>query len=1143
MSQGAAEEVPEFRGFSRSGSKTKGSTSQEATPSSTAPARSAPSLARSGTLSWQQRPSSRGAESRPVSVVSLGSNKPADAPSSDSEPSRDQIAASLGARDPSWFRQTADRGVGNAAYRKSKEESAGGDSFVSGRRGLPGMSRTASTEPVVATTPPPAESVGSDNMSRYGSTRESVVSSSQFSADRTSTSSKPDLKTLVAEDAGQEKASPMSERTSNTDGEQSSLGRPPTMSSSQARLTGAAERPASPTKGMGGFVQSAMIRRSESQTKRWSAQPSTAISRNNSAASARSGYGGLAGSHSMPKLEPTPGSRESSKEPNSRPTSSSSNLTNLTTAQGQTGKDGFVKPALPHSRSKSIISSPEDTQTSPPASPSKRWSPNKSTWLESAITKPESPKPAPAARNSQPSWMADIAKAKAQRASGDSTPKPADEESARPVSPSKTPFGQGMLKRSESRDLDLSRSSTPKIGERTGSRSASPTKSSFSRASKDLDISTPGTPKVGDTGSRSASPTKTPFGRGSRDIAAWETESAKTSSLTKTTSSSSITSNPQIVDTVDTKIDDSQVAKEKSTSANAADVKPEKQSEPQSLQPRESPRPSPTKPKPEAPPKPQTDFRSNLRTRAPSGAKQQETPEFLSRFGSLKKTTTQNYVAPDLLKDNILRGKGDLTKTGGPVKTQRRDELKESLLAKKEQWKKEKDDGVVHERKTSNPPQTPQKPEALAKRDVLGRSDSIKGAAGPEKSKDATPEALARHKSLRVKPRPEAPMPALEKQKSEPLEALSPAQSKQSTETSKMASKFNPGLAGILARGPPGRSSDPVRSESAATSSAPSRGLPSEPLADGPQLQDMRKGRAKGPKRRKADVKDVESEPPAASTSTTPPTTDDVAPILPSTDKLIEPSQMDGLADVAPKSKPRAPPGSSASIMMASLKKTPSASESTATSASTEKLIEPSAPDKLVDTTPKSKPRAPPGSAASVMMGSLKKTPSNESKPSVPAKSPSIVTPKLPAESTAPSIHNKSAETDAVPKTDVPEFKGFTSMKKSTPSWRQFEDNKENTGESSPSVKSAASRWGQPSTSKKTEPPGQIQLPSKKDEEAAMRSAGLLASSPSRPGSSNGLGIKNDSTPSTPLNVPAKPLKSSRAISGQLQEASPNKGM
>jgi hypothetical protein len=63
-----------------------------------------------------------------------------------------------------------------------------------------------------------------------------------------------------------------------------------------------------------------------------------------------------------------------------------------------------------------------------------------------------------------------------------------------------------------------------------------------------------------------------------------------------------------------------------------------------------------------------------------------------------------------------------------------------------------------------------------------------------------------------------------------------------------------------------------------------------------------------------------------------------------------------------------------------------------------------------------------------------------------------------------------------------------------------------------------------------------------------MRSAGLLASSPSRPGSSNGLGIKdttgngNTSRPSTPSHIPTKPVKPSKAVSGQLQEASPNKG-
>ena len=125
-SQTMAEDVPEFEGFSRSGSKTKSNTSATQSPAqtpttsatSTAPARSASSLARSGTLSWQQRPSSRGAGSRPVSMVSLGSTKGADTPTSDSEPSRDQIAASLGSRDPSWFKQTADRGVGNGSVEK-----------------------------------------------------------------------------------------------------------------------------------------------------------------------------------------------------------------------------------------------------------------------------------------------------------------------------------------------------------------------------------------------------------------------------------------------------------------------------------------------------------------------------------------------------------------------------------------------------------------------------------------------------------------------------------------------------------------------------------------------------------------------------------------------------------------------------------------------------------------------------------------------------------------------------------------------------------------------------------------------------------------------------------------------------------------
>ena len=727
-------------------------------------------------------------------MVSLESSTKATSTStSDTEPSRDQIAASLGSRDPSWFRQTADRGVGNAAYRKSKDETTSGESFISGRRGLPGLSREVSAEPVVATSPPPSESATSDSVSRTGSMRDSALSSSQFSTNRTSTSSKPDLKALIAEDAEQEKASPWS----NTDGEQSTLGRAPTMSSSQARLASTADRPASPTKGMGGFVQSAMLKRSDSLNKRWSAQPRTSLSRQDSAASVRSGYGGLTGSHSMPKLDPTPGSRESSKEPNSRPTSSSSNLTNMTATQDQPEKDVFVKPALPHSRSKSTISNAEDGQTSPLASPSKRWSPNKSTWLESAITKPDSPKPAPAARNSQPSWMADIAKAKAQRASADSTPKPAEEDNARSGSPKKAPFGQGILKRSESRDLGTSRTGTPIVVEAARSRSASPTKSSFG-----LDIKDAG-PESSATGK--AQPTEV-------------------QSFAKTTSLADLESKTNSLEKAVPKPKEKPAPIESNITRTTAPLSVDRQSGAPSSPAKAPLQSSVQRPKPETPPKPPTDFRSTLRTRAPSDAKQQDAPEFLHKFGNLKKTQTHNYVAPDLLKGNILRGKADLAKTDGPVKTQRRDELKDSLLAKKEQWKKDKEEGVVHERKVSNPPRTPQKPEALAKRDLLGRSESIKSAASPEKHRDATPEALARHKSLKEKPKPDVGLAALEKQRSEPLEAFTatpPVQPKQPTETSKMA-RFNPGLAGILARGPPTMNSSSDTASNVGPSIAPS---------------------------------------------------------------------------------------------------------------------------------------------------------------------------------------------------------------------------------------------------------------------------------------------------------------------------------
>ena len=898
--------------------------------------------------------------------------------------------------------------------------------------------------------------------SRSTSVRDSGTSSHRLSTSTaTSTTSKPDIKSLIAADSAQQEASPMSEGSSTGERE-SGLGRTLTMSSSQARIAGSTERPGSPTKGMGGFVSSAMMKRSESVNKRWSAQPGGSLERQNSVASARSGYGGLQGSYSMPKLEPTPGSRESSHEPTSRPTSSSSNLTNLTMTQGGEQEEPSSRPPLSrHARSRSVISSygatgGDEGATSPPGSPSKRFSPTKSSWLESSLTRPESPKPA-TAKNAQPSWMANIAKAKAQRNSVDSTPRPgtpkaADEGSrpgSRPGSPTKAPFGQGMLKRSDSRDLGLPpRSSTPPFMK---DRPQTPTQKPVALQSEDKP------PEVETT--LTEEPTLEAQAEQQNEVEPISEEPTKAQEPTKQSQSS-----------------ESALPSAEPESAKSPPV-------PVASKPKVEP---PSKPEPT--PKLQTDFRSTLRSRPLPEAQKQEKPEFLSKFGNLRKAQTEKYVAPDIFRANIERGKADLTKTGGPVKTPRRDELRESLIAKKDDWQKAKEEGrelpgQMHERKISaNAPITPGKPEALTRRGMLNRSESHRSF---DKSKESTPEALARHKSLKDKPKIEPP-PA--KQTSEPVPSPAPSQEptpsieplarhtsepaaippKQNTETSKMAARFNPGLANILARGPPANNSGSNTPSRAGSPSGPgSTAMPAAPPGEpkaGEPLQDMRKGRARGPKKRQQGGK-------SAATPAQEQTAVASQPKLsPEPQPEPEPA-METPAPLQPQ-KPRAPPGSAASVMMASLRGTPKPQES----------------------------------------------PQESEKPSPPVKKPSI------------SV--KPAETSPAPSKDaVPEFKGFGSFKKTAPS-SQADDNKENSDDTAPAVKSASSFWVNQSAPKRAEAPPQIQLPSKKDEEAAMRSAGLLASSPARTGS----------TPPASTGAPPKPSKPSRVVSGQLGEASPNRG-
>lgn len=1200
-------DVPDFQGFGSIKRSSTASTSssmrsnRDSTASTSTP--SASNLARSGTLSWQQRPrpGSKLGGSRPSSMVVSGSraaNEQPDGP----EPSRDEIAASLGARDPSWFRQTADRGIGNAAYRKSKDELPSRENFASGRRGLPGMSRE-SADMGSLDSPSTSDSVKSDVMNRGSSIRESTFSTSSSRDSGMSTSSrKPDLKSLIAEDEDQQKASPSFDQSSIASGDSGSVARTLTMSTSQARLTNATDRPASPTKGVGGFVQSAMMKRSDSQNKRWSAQPGASPSRNNSVASTGSGIGGLQGSHSMPKLEPTPPTRETKNEPSSRPTSSSNDLTSLN-LNTQQDSEGFVKPALPHhSRSKSVASNYSTNEDGPnvpqsPGSPSKRWSPNKSSWIESSISRPESPKPAPS-RNSQPSWMADLAKAKAQRASTESAPlteqqKPLGGEGSRPGSPTKTtPFGQSMLKRSESRDLNTPQSVTPinklrplRLGDRFNGSSADPS------------------PSADKTVSIASSPRKTlddPIDLEPKKELPPESPEPQIQPSKK--SPPPLAEKPAIIQKLEP---EPQPVKSPSPPPVAEPATPEARPvRPGRSQTLKSPPPAmdTNKSKPDAPPKlPTTDFRSQLKSRPRQESKSTEEPEFLSKFGNLRKTQQERYVAPDVLKDNILRGKSGLTTTGGPVKTERRDELKESLLAKKGDMQKAKEEGrdlpgQAHERKISNAhaPQAPSKPEALAKRELLGRSDSARSMQTMEKTKEATPEALSRHKSLKEtsdavnESCKETAVPAPAESTFQPLSkqtsSSSASEAKPVLEISKLAARFNPGLAGMLARGPP--SNPTSRPESPATPGQSSIQSPlSEPPAAGEPLQDVRKERAKGPKRRKGAAKTTTS---ASAAGNDPQTTSAVSsqpeiqmpkPVSASAtmrSSLNKSPPIGDESDVeqgdgdshrsglqptaeattpAPKPKPSALPGSAASVMRASLSKSPRPISVGPYAQDSDQAAQTAEEEEAKSAPVKSRPTALPGSAASIMRASLSKIPlpdkdfEEEEKPSTPTKptftrgavdlqKPSTPV-KSPSQMSRGTFSPERPSIEAGAQNAVPVFRGFGAMRKSS----QPEENKENARDSIPSVKAAASQWGQRSSTPKSEAPSQIQLPTRRDEEAAMRSAGLLASSPKK----TGLGIsvdKNGDKPSPPTSagLPPKPAKSSRTVSGQLAEASPNKG-
>ncbi|KAI8932937.1 hypothetical protein NX059_010406 [Plenodomus lindquistii] len=1104
------------------------------------PMASAAALGRSGTLSWKQRPQS-GSIRRPLSMsptrqdrtsaASAATSPPPEPPSPERPLSRSSIAASLSAKDPSYFRQTPDRGAGSAAYRKSQEDTASDVGSISATRQLPGMSRDSTVEQPDISSPPPESARSSPPGSRGGSARESTVLSNRFS---TNTSiSGGDVEPVTKRGSAlpmldSQKFAPPSEASSAADeGESSRAARAMAMSPTQGRISPDRERSTSPTKGMGGFVQSAMLKRSDSVSKRWSTATPPGLTRQNSTLSNRgsvvSGYGTLSKSD-RPAL-----SRDNSVEPSSRPTSSHSNatVTRPTTRDEDRAPREFAKPALPashHSRSKSVASTfsekdqPQDDAS--PASPSKRWSPTKSSWLESALSRPESPKTMKQPPPAQPAWMAEISRLKQQRGSidlgkGSPLQSPGGDafSSSRPSSP---------IKDIQLKPVGLRRPDSPKKEE-----SAVEGDKAFIRE-RAKTLADP-TPKL-----RPMLPPPKPSDKSEKELASPSEQAAspreqfkaqeKMSAPQTVTSPKSVTSPPL------------HSAKPSLTSRVSS---PSLSDRPVASRFAQDTGLAMPKAKPVTPPK---NFRAGLKSRQPVADAQKQSDnanELANVFGKLRKAETKNYVAPDPLKDNITRGKNALNVTGGPKPSERRDEFRESLRHRKSVMiEKAKEEGTVLKRASSSSDIAPT-PEAIAKRGVLNRADSgSKATISPKE--ESTPEALARKKSLRTLSKSSVD--------EKPIQPAPLFTSKAPALAGKLAGRFDPGLAGMLARGPP-----PMATKGSASSadaeSSPTRPAQEEKSGPAPELQHMTKGRARGPKRRApkqtaAGTEKAEETSPTA-TSAVP----SVKPehVLPRS----EPSKTNGTSEE--RIVTRTPARQSSTEKPATPAKSPRIASGNFGKAATPELPKKPASielDRRVSGSHTSATKSPrPDSIGSPKLGSPgipKKPVSLEADRrssgsfNTPQKSPlptTVQTPKAASPSPSPVVNHSrfSRPLPTVPTKPSVETPKSTPLKEiSTPNIDVTPAKDQPSPEKSTfaSVKSATTLWGRQSASTspvpvRTREP--IKLPTRADEQAAMKDAGLVRSPESESKPLPGFPQSNPQSPATPTAqspTASKPLPS-----------------
>lgn len=814
-----------------------------------------------GTLSWQQRHPSGGftkARSRTLSAVSTDNGATQGTNTNNlllvEEPlSRNQIAQSLLLKDPTWFRHTQDRGLGSAGYRRNKDENGLEAILSNGRTRFPGDSRDISLEPENHSDPA-SEPIRSASPLMDASVLNESRGTNRYPSFTPKSSGDIALSPLPI--LSSQILQPMlSDSSSYLGEERSAITRTPAMSPSQGRISPERlERPHSPTKGLGGFVQSAMLKRSDSVNKRWSTQAATGLSRGNSVVNSWNGNESsrqaISGPGTSKKLKPTSLSRENSPLPTSRAGSSNSastvtiplprteknasNTSSLLTSYHTEPNFGNeqVKSGLPPLKATPSLTEDQDGSSAEfankPASPSKRWSPTKASWLEKALNKPEFPKPR-IVPPQQPSWMMDITKAKQQRGQRGSVD-----------------LGRSVATK-EVMDRSLARSPSPGIQNRPQSVEV-PQRAFISRVA----IKNRG-PILNETDSARSVEQLVAVENIVQDGPLDEDAMAMdhTTEIKNQTELDGSPSRPISLQlsTTEAGIPSSE---EGLLPSPKQDSPPPSTPSIEGLQARNRlVSTSDKKPKPKTPPK--KDFRSVLKTRPISDGRQnREEAEFKNVFGKLKRTETQNYVAPDELKENILRGKAGLAATGGPKKTERRDELRESILRQKEAMK------------TGAPPGIPKKPrgisvlqdrdsprpEAITKR--LGLTKSEGGSTNTttnaqdevERVSTAKPKGRTESQPLRVKLKPTAPE---KQQTTTDTQIALPA-------NSKPGDQFSSSLAGLLKRGPSSLANfvkpDGSRNPNLLIGNTISADSTDEHSTSGHSLTHITKSRAKGPKRR-----------------------------------------------------------------------------------------------------------------------------------------------------------------------------------------------------------------------------------------------------------------------------------------------------